>query len=116
MTLGLVAALTPRLQRPEHRAARHAEAFRDLLDGQRRFIAQHADLVVALAVEQRTHLLVNLEERLRPLNEYADGEEANLDALESRMNAAGADHVARSFADYLADQRGRIASTRGQID
>jgi len=32
------------------------------------------------------------------------------------MNAAGADHVARSFADYLADQRARIESTRGQID
>jgi hypothetical protein len=53
---------------------------------------------------------------VRPLNEYADGEEANLDALEHRMNESGSDHVARSFAEYLADQRARIAGTRTQID
>ena len=61
-------------------------------------------------------LLTNLEERLRPLNEYADGEEANLNALEHRMNESGSDHVARSFAEYLAEQRGCISATRSQID
>ena len=57
----------------------------------------HELLVHQAATMQR--MLANLEERLRPLNEYVDGEEANLDALEKRMNESGADHVARSFAD-----------------
>ena len=35
-----------------------------------------------------------------------------LDALERRMTESGSDHVARSFAEYLAEQRGRIAATR----
>jgi hypothetical protein len=61
-------------------------------------------------------LLQNLEERLRPLNEYADGEEANLTALEDRIHAGGQDHVARSFATYLEEQRRRIDETREQID
>ncbi|MSQ42370.1 MAG: hypothetical protein EXR65_04970 [Dehalococcoidia bacterium] len=61
----------------------------------------HELLVHQSATMQR--MLGNLEERLRPLNEYADGEEANLDALEQRMNESGSDHVARSFAEYLAD-------------
>ena len=74
----------------------------------------HELLVHQASTMQR--LLTNLEERLRPLNEYADGEEANLNALEHRMNESGSDHVARSFAEYLAEQRGRISATRSQID
>lgn len=73
------------------------------------------DLLVRQA--QAMHrLLANLDERLRPLNEYADGEEANLHALESRISAGGPDHVARAFQPYLEDQRSRINSTRTQIE
>jgi len=61
-------------------------------------------------------MLANLETRLRPLNEYADGEEANLDALEQRMAAQGPDFIQRSFAEYLETQRRRISETRDQID
>jgi hypothetical protein len=61
-------------------------------------------------------LLANLENRLRPLNEYADGEEANLDALEQRMLEQGPDFIQRSFSEYLESQRQRIAETRDQID
>lgn len=61
-------------------------------------------------------LLANLEGRLRPLNEYADGEEANLDALEQRMLEQGPDFIQRSFSEYLETQRHRISETRDQID
>ncbi|MSQ30309.1 MAG: hypothetical protein EXR68_07480 [Dehalococcoidia bacterium] len=61
-------------------------------------------------------LLTNLEERLRPLNEYTDGEEANLDALEHRMNDSGSDHAARSFAEYLAEQRDTVEVALSRFD
>ncbi|RJQ13069.1 MAG: hypothetical protein C4558_00665 [Dehalococcoidia bacterium] len=78
-------------------------------------MAPMQDLLVQQA--QAMHqLMTNLEERLRPLNEYADGEEANLHALESRISAGGPDHVARAFQPYLEEQRNRINSTRSQID
>ena len=71
-------------------------------------------------LERQSHtqqqLLANLEGRLRPLNEYADGEEANLDALEERMSAQGPDFIQRSFSEYLEAQRRRISETRDQID
>jgi beta-lactamase class A len=66
--------------------------------------------------QTQQQLLANLEARLRPLNEYADGEEANLDALEQRMSAQGPDFIQRSFSEYLEAQRLRIAETRDQID
>jgi len=64
----------------------------------------------------QARLLANLENRLRPLNEYADGEEANLDALEQRMLEQGPDFIQRSFSEYLETQRRRISETRDQID
>ncbi len=66
--------------------------------------------------QTQQQLLANLESRLRPLNEYADGEEANLDALEQRMSAQGPDFIQRSFSEYLETQRRRISETRDQID
>lgn len=66
--------------------------------------------------QTQQQLLANLESRLRPLNEYADGEEANLDALEERMSAQGPDFIQRSFSEYLETQRRRISETRDQID
>lgn len=61
-------------------------------------------------------LLLNLEERLRPLSEYADSEESNLESLERRMRESGSDFVTRSFPEYVQQQRKRIGETRQQID
>jgi uncharacterized membrane-anchored protein YhcB (DUF1043 family) len=107
---------------PSRRLQRVAEHFHtqaELLATMRQQFEAEMEPLHELLVQQAStmqRMLANLEERLRPLNEYADGEEANLDALERRMNESGSDHVARSFADYLADQRARISGTRGQID
>ena len=72
-------------------------------------------LLARQSLTQR-RLLTNLEARLRPLNEYAAGEESNLDALEQRMSEQGPDFIQRSFSEYLSTQRQRIADTRDQID
>ena len=107
---------------PSKRLQRIAEHFHtqaELLSTMRSEFETEMEPLHELLVHQAQtmqRMLANLEERLRPLNEYADGEEANLDALEHRMNESGSDHVARSFAEYLAEQRGRIAGTREQID
>lgn len=61
-------------------------------------------------------ILSNLEERLRPLNEYADHEEANLSSLEDRIDSDGMEFIQRSFAEYVEGQRRRIDETRRQID
>lgn len=101
------------------RVAEHFHTQAELLATMRQEFESEMEPLHELLVHQAQtmqRMLSNLEERLRPLNEYADGEEANLDALEHRMNESGSDHVARSFAEYLADQRARIAGTRQQID
>ena len=101
------------------RVAEHFHTQAELLTTMRQEFESEMEPLHELLVHQANtmqRMLTNLEERLRPLNEYADGEEANLDALEHRMNESGSDHVARSFAEYLADQRARIAGTRQQID
>ena len=107
---------------PSQRLQRMAEFFgahQHLLDSIRQ---QYEDEVQPLNVllgrqaQTQHRLLANLETRLRPLNEYADGEEANLDALEQRMMEQGPDFIQRSFAEYLEAQRQRIADTRDQID
>ena len=101
------------------RVAEHFHTQSDLLATMRTEFESEMEPLHELLVHQSNtmqRLLTNLEERLRPLNEYADSDEANLDALEHRMNESGSDHVARSFAEYLSEQRGRIAGTREQID
>lgn len=107
---------------PSKRLQRVAEHFRaqgELLSSMRDQFEEEMEPLHDLIVKQAQamqSLLQNLEERLRPLNEYADGEEANLAALEERIQAGGQDHVARSFSQYLEEQRHRIEETRGQID
>ena len=101
------------------RVAEHFHTQAELLTTMRQEFESEMEPLHELLVHQTAtmqRMLSNFEERLRPLNEYADGEAANLDALEHRMNESGSDHVARSFAEYLADQRSRIAGTREQID
>jgi len=107
---------------PSKRLQRVAEHFRaqgELLTSMRDQFEEEMEPLHDLIVKQAQamqSLLQNLEERLRPLNEYADGEEANLSALEERIQAGGQDHVARSFSQYLEEQRSRISETRVQID
>ncbi len=107
---------------PNKRLQRVAEHFRsqgELLSSMRDQFEEEMEPLHDLIVKQAQtmqSLLQNLEERLRPLNEYADGEEANLSALEERIQAGGLDHVARSFSQYVEEQRRRIEETREQID
>ncbi len=101
------------------RLAEHFQAQSELLTSMRSQFEDEMEPLQDL-LQQQAHamhrLLANLEERLRPLNEYADSEEANLGALERRIQDGGSDHVARNFQPYLEEQRGRIARTREQID
>jgi hypothetical protein len=107
---------------PSHRLQRVAEHFRsqgELLAAMRAQFEDEMEPLHELIVKQAQAmhgLLQNLEERLRPLNEYADGEEANLVALQDRIETGGQDHVARSFSAYMEEQRRRIDETREQID
>ena len=59
---------------------------------------------------------MHLDERLGPLREYNESEEANLDGLQQRIGGEGMDFIARSFSDYVTQQRQRIAETRQHID
>lgn len=107
---------------PSPRLERMAEFFasqQHLLESIRQQYEDEMQPLNALLARQsytQQRLLANLENRLRPLNEYADGEEANLDALEQRMLEQGPDFIQRSFSEYLETQRHRIAETRDQID
>ena len=106
---------SPRLER----LAQFFGAQQHLLESiQQEHEAEMHPLEVLLQRQSQTQqaLLANLETRLRPLNEYADGEEANLDALEQRMSEQGPDFIQRSFSEYLETQRRRISETRDQID
>ena len=108
------AATSSRLRR----IAEYFGAQAELLQEMRRQVeAETTPLAELLVRQQQTmrEMLVNLDERLRPLNEYADGEEANLAALEQRMHQQGMDFIARSFADYVQMKRDRIEATRQQI-
>lgn len=122
---GQSASPAPQAERaitPSKRIQRIAEHFHqqgELLAAMReQFDAEMSPMQELLVRQSQSmqRLMANLEERLRPLNEYADGEEANLHALETRISAGGPDHVARAFQPYLEEQRNRINSTRGQID
>lgn len=104
-----------RLQRVAAYFQEHATLLREMatqIDGETSTLAellQHQDATMQI-------MLNNLEDRLRPLKDYADHEEANLQALEDRMGSEGMDYIQRSFAEYVDAQRRRIAETREQID
>ena len=117
-----VAEIEPQPVLPSPRLERMAEFFssqQHLLETTQQQYQEEVQPLNALLARQsvtQQRLLANLETRLRPLNEYADGEEANLDALEQRMLEQGPDFIQRSFSEYLETQRQRIAETREQID
>lgn len=66
--------------------------------------------------ETSRYLVQSLDLRLRPLLEYAASEEQNLAALEEEMASQGMEFIARSFSDYVTQQRLRIRETRSHID
>lgn len=101
------------------RIGEYFAAQEDLLREMRHQVELETAPLAELLVRQQSTLqrtLQNLEERLRPVNEYADAEEANLAALEQRMQGQGMDFIARSFADYVGIQRQRIDGARQHID
>ncbi len=106
---------SPRLER----LAEYFSAQFELLEQMRSQVDQEIAPLTELLMRQRTtmqRLLTNLDQRLRPLNDYADSEESNLAALEERLSGEGTEFVRRSFQGYLAQQRGRIDETRTRID
>ena len=91
----------------------------DLLEQMRQQVEIETAPLVELLLKQRGTMetvLENLDERLRPLREYAAGEEANLASLEERLTGGGAEFLARSFADYIGSQRQRVDETRQRIE
>jgi len=117
-----VSEIEPQPVMPSPRLERMGEFFasqQHLIESIRQQYEDETQPLNALLSRQgytQQRLLANLETRLRPLNEYADGEEANLDALEQRMLEQGPDFIQRSFSEYLESQRARISETRDQID
>ena len=86
------------------RVAEHFHSQGELLAAMREQFETEMEPMQDLLVRQShamQRLMSNLDERLRPLNENADGEESNLHA---------------AFQPYLEDQRNRINSTRTQIE
>lgn len=101
------------------RVARYFDDQASLLEQMREQVERELVPLTELLARQRQtmqRMLQNLEERLRPLNDYADGEAANLQALEQRLDGDGKEYVWRSFQDYMAQQRERVEETRRRID
>ena len=101
------------------RLAEYFNAQFEFLEQMRSQVDQEIAPLAELLMRQRTamqRLLTNLDQRLRPLNDYADNEESNLAALEQRLNGNSTDFVWRSFQDYLVQQRRRIDETRTRIN
>ncbi len=101
------------------RIAEYFESHGELLEQIRLQVDHEVAPLTELLVRQHQtmqSMLEHLEERLRPLYEYADGEQANLEALEERLNGDGAEFVQRSFEEYVSEQRRRIEETRDRIE
>lgn len=60
--------------------------------------------------------LANLEPQLRPLHEFLEAEEVNLDELERNMTDADMGFLSRSFAKHAESLRDRIGETRRHIE
>lgn len=115
----LAQASPPLASQRLRRAADYFSAQEELLREMRHQVELETAPLAELLFRQHTTLqqtLQNLDEGLRPVNEYADQEEANLAALEQRISVDGMDFIARSFAEYVTAQRQRIESARAHID
>ena len=81
--------------------ASETEPLRQLLGRQRR------------AVER---VMENLDRQLVPIREYVASEESNIEALRGRLGGDEGDYVPRLFADYMEQQRRRIADARQRVE
>ena len=106
---------SPRLQRLSSYFRAQLELMEEM---SRQMEAETRPLIELLARQRGTveRVLENLEDRLGPIREYAESEEANLDSLQERMKGDGMGSIARSFSDYVAQQRQRIAETHQRVD
>ena len=105
---------SPRLRR----LAQYFSVQKDLLDGVRSDVEQETAPLIDLLLRQANtmqRVMSNLDERLRPLETYAETEEANLAKLRERLSEDGTEFLNRSFSDYIGVQRERIEETRSRI-
>ena len=105
---------SPRLRR----LAQYFGAQGELVDGVRSDVEQESAPLIDLLIRQQEtmkQVMTNLDERLRPLETYAESEETNLAQLRERLADEGTEFLSRSFADYITTQRERIDETRSRI-
>jgi hypothetical protein len=105
---------SPRLRR----LAQYFAAQRELVDDVRSDIEQETAPLIDLLIRQQdtmAQVITNLDDRLQPLELYAESEESNLAQLRERLADEGTEFLSRSFADYIAGQRQRIDETRTRI-
>ncbi len=97
--LGVSSLVSPRLQRIGAYFVSNEELLREMREQTESELSPIAELLLRQQQTMR-QLLGNLEERLRPLNEYAASEEQNLGALEARIGGseASSDFVSRAFS------------------
>ena len=92
----------------------------ELMEEMSEYVASEmAPYVTQLLAHQRgaiERVLSNLDERLGPIRDYAAAEESNLEALQERISGEGMDFIARSFSEYVTQQRQHIDETHQHID
>ena len=115
--LGVSSLASARLQRIGAYFVSDEELLREMREQTEHELSPVAELLLRQQQTMR-QLLGNLEERLRPLKEYAASEERNLGALEERIGGseASSNFVSRAFSGYIVDQRRRVDETRDQIE
>ena len=108
-------ATSPRLQRLTAYFASQLELMEEMSE---QVDSEIGPLRQLLARQRGTieRVLSNLDERLGPIRDYAAGEESNLEALQERISGERMDFIARSFSEYVTQQRQRIAETHQRID
>ncbi|MDA0256685.1 MAG: hypothetical protein O3C25_02945 [Chloroflexi bacterium] len=116
-SLGVSSLVSARLQRIGAYFVSNEELLREMREQTEQELSPIAELLLRQQQTMR-QLLGNLEERLRPLKEYAASEESNLGALEERIGGseASSDFVSRAFSGYISDQRRRVDETRDPIE
>ena len=121
----------PALPEPTDEASQHSYSQRiqrlvqyfsaqtELLDEMRAQVEEEISPVLDLLKDQErtmARLLLNLDQQLEPLSQYAASEEENLQSLEQQLSGEESGFVAGQFQTYLAQQRARIDETRQRID
>ena len=109
------APTSPRLER----LADFFSAEEGLVEEMGRQVASEMEPLRQLLGRQRRaieRVMENLDQQLVPIREYVASEESNIEALHSRLGGGEGDYVPRLFADYMDQQRQRIADARQRVD